>query len=112
LEDLPYGGPGRRGERSSPFNAKGFDLNRNWDTIDAALMPEIAAQHAAIESGSNQDDPSTSFSLHNTETSEYLQGPPGEMPQSVSAFSICWSRTHRLTRAVPCSPAKKRRPPG
>ena len=63
------------------FNAKGFDLNRNWDTIDAVSMPEIAAQHAAIEkwvkSGRSID---FFFTLHNTETSEYLQGPPGEMP--------------------------------
>ncbi|HYO81796.1 MAG TPA: M14-type cytosolic carboxypeptidase, partial [Bryobacteraceae bacterium] len=60
------------------FNARGFDLNRNWDTLDSTSMPEIAAQHAAvakwIKSGHGID---LFLTLHNTETSEYLQGPPG-----------------------------------
>lgn len=63
------------------FNAKGFDLNRNWDTIDPDSLPEITAQHAAIEKwlkGGRSID--FFFTLHNTETAEYLQGPPGEMP--------------------------------
>lgn len=60
------------------FNANGYDLNRNWDAIDPRLMPEIAAQHKAIaewlKAGNRVD---LFLSLHNTETSEYLQGPPG-----------------------------------
>jgi hypothetical protein len=60
------------------FNANGFDLNRNWDTIDPKRMPEIAAQHRAVadwvRSGKTID---LFFTLHNTETAEYLQGPPG-----------------------------------
>lgn len=63
------------------FNANGYDLNRNWDTIDPKLMPEIAAQHAAVgkwvQSGHSID---LFFTQHNTETAEYLQGPPGPMP--------------------------------
>ena len=59
------------------FNKHGFDLNRNWDVIDAAKMPEIAAQRTAIldwvDSGQRVD---LFLSLHNTETSEYLEGPP------------------------------------
>ena len=59
------------------FNANGFDLNRNWDAVDAAKMPEIAAQRKAIldwvDSGQRVD---LFLSLHNTETSEYLEGPP------------------------------------
>ncbi|MBI3680102.1 MAG: hypothetical protein HY235_06865 [Acidobacteria bacterium] len=59
------------------FNAHGFDLNRNWDVEDAGKMPEITAQRNAIrkwlEAG-NQID--LFCSLHNTETSEYLEGPP------------------------------------
>jgi hypothetical protein len=29
------------------FNANGFDLNRNWDAVNEAKMPEIAAQRTA-----------------------------------------------------------------
>ncbi|MCC6540092.1 MAG: hypothetical protein IT162_21265 [Bryobacterales bacterium] len=59
------------------FNAAGFDLNRNWDVDDAAKMPEIAAQKRAIlawvDAGRRVD---LFLSLHNTETSEYLEAPP------------------------------------
>jgi len=59
------------------FNANGFDLNRNWDVIDPVKMPEIAAQRNAIQkwlqSGHSID---LLLSLHNTETNEYLEGPP------------------------------------
>ena len=61
------------------FNANGHDLNRNWDVIDPVQMPEITAQRNAVkrwlEAGHSVD---LFFSLHNTETSEYLQGPPSE----------------------------------
>ncbi|MDQ6663065.1 MAG: M14-type cytosolic carboxypeptidase [Acidobacteriota bacterium] len=66
------------------FNGNGYDLNRNWDVSDPAKMPEIAAQRNAIkawlDSGNSID---LFFSLHNTETAEYLQGPPegAENPQ-------------------------------
>ena len=59
------------------FNANGFDLNRNWDIIDAIKMPEITAQRNAIkqwiDSGHRIE---LLLSLHNTETNEYLEGPP------------------------------------
>jgi len=59
------------------FNANGFDLNRNWDLVDETKMPEIAAQRKAIldwvDAGRRVD---LFLSLHNTETSEYLEGPP------------------------------------
>ena len=59
------------------FNKFGFDLNRNWDVNGVEKMPEITAQRAAIRSwlnaGHNID---LLFSLHNTETAEYLEGPP------------------------------------
>jgi Zinc carboxypeptidase len=59
------------------FNQAGFDLNRNWDVDDAVKMPEIAAQKRAIlkwvDSGGRID---LFLTLHNTETSEYLEGPP------------------------------------
>jgi hypothetical protein len=63
------------------FNGRGYDLNRNWDTLDPELMPEISAQHRAvaewIQNGRTID---FFLSLHNTETAEYLQAPPGPMP--------------------------------
>jgi zinc carboxypeptidase/carboxypeptidase M14-like protein len=59
------------------FNAHGFDLNRNWDAVDETKMPEIAAQRKAIldwvDAGRSVD---LFVSLHNTETAEYLEGPP------------------------------------
>ncbi|MCB9383045.1 MAG: hypothetical protein H6509_00400 [Bryobacterales bacterium] len=58
------------------FNVNGYDLNRNWDNIDPKLMPEIAAQHGAIERWLKQGGRIDFFlSLHNTETSEYVEGP-------------------------------------
>ncbi len=58
------------------FNKNGYDLNRNWDTIDPKIMPEIAAQHKAIldwlDSGHRVD---LFLSLHNTETGEYIETP-------------------------------------
>jgi Zinc carboxypeptidase/Cytosolic carboxypeptidase N-terminal domain len=59
------------------FNKFGFDLNRNWDRDDPVRMPEIAAQRKAVfqwlDSGRRID---LFLSLHNTETGEYLAGPP------------------------------------
>jgi hypothetical protein len=61
------------------FNAYGFDLNRNWDAVDETKMPEIAAQRKAIiewvDAGRRVD---LFLTLHNTETSEYLDGPPSK----------------------------------
>jgi murein tripeptide amidase MpaA len=58
------------------FNKNGYDLNRNWDTLDPVKMPEIGAQHKAVldwvDSGHRID---LFLSLHNTETAEYLQAP-------------------------------------
>jgi Zinc carboxypeptidase/Cytosolic carboxypeptidase N-terminal domain len=59
------------------YNKNGYDLNRNWDTVDAEKMPEIAAQRGAIldwvDTGHRLD---LFLSVHNTETGEYLQAPP------------------------------------
>jgi hypothetical protein len=59
------------------FNVNGYDLNRNWDVVDPIKMPEITAQHKAIgqwlKAGNHID---LLLSLHNTETAEYLEGPP------------------------------------
>ena len=59
------------------FNFHGYDLNRNWDSLDAKRMPEIAAERKAVldwvDAGNRLD---IFLTLHNTETSEYLDGPP------------------------------------
>lgn len=80
------------------FNAKGFDLNRNWDIKDPIRMPEITAQRDAIkkwlEKGNTVD---FYLSLHNTETSEYLEGPPNDKgefkPLAERLFQILTSET-------------------
>ncbi|MDQ6706969.1 MAG: M14-type cytosolic carboxypeptidase [Acidobacteriota bacterium] len=59
------------------FNENGYDLNRNWDVYDSVKMPEITAQRQAIKTWLDIGGHINLFlSLHNTETSEYLQGPP------------------------------------
>lgn len=61
------------------FNSKGYDLNRNWDVLDAVNMPEITAQRAAVRDWLAAGNTIDLFlSLHNTETSEYLEGPPNQ----------------------------------
>ncbi|HTM50779.1 MAG TPA: M14-type cytosolic carboxypeptidase [Bryobacteraceae bacterium] len=61
------------------FNRNGYDLNRNWDTLDAAKMPEIASQYKAIagwlDAGHRLD---LFLSQHNTEKSEYLESAAGD----------------------------------
>ena len=58
------------------FNNYGYDLNRNWDTVDAGRMPEIAAQRKAVldwvDAGRRVD---LFLALHNTENVDYLEGP-------------------------------------
>jgi hypothetical protein len=59
------------------FNVHGYDLNRNWDVDDSVKMPEIAAQRGAIARWIGEGGSIALFlSLHNTETSEYLEAPP------------------------------------
>ena len=74
---IPFCDPDGVARGGVRFNANGFDLNRNWDVIDPIKMPEIAAQRNAIQkwlqSGHSID---LFLSLHNTETNEYLEGPP------------------------------------
>jgi outer membrane protein assembly factor BamB len=76
------------------FNAHGFDLNRNWDLDDSAKMPEIAAQRRAIENWVDSGHKLDLFlSLHNTETGEYLEAPPGDNPAH-------WSLAERFFAAL------------
>jgi hypothetical protein len=66
------------------FNHNRYDLNRNWDVDDARLMPEIAAQRSVIDEwwrhGNSID---LFFTLHNTETAEYLEGPAGAFGEAL-----------------------------
>ncbi len=74
---LPAADPDGLASGGVRFNAHGFDLNRNWDIEDPIKMPEITAQRKAIfgwlDGGHHVD---LFLSMHNTETSEYLEGPP------------------------------------
>lgn len=75
---LPMADPDGVARGGVRFNKFGFDLNRNWDVNGVAKMPEIAAQRQAILSGGGG---ALFLSLHNTETAEYLEGPPGATPE-------------------------------
>ena len=58
------------------FNRNGYDLNRNWDALDPATMPENYAQHQAVKLWLASGKPINIFlTVHNTESSEYLEGP-------------------------------------
>ncbi len=61
------------------FNANGYDNNRNWDTADPKLMPEISALRRAVlswvDSGHHVD---IFLALHNTESTDYIEGPLAE----------------------------------
>jgi murein tripeptide amidase MpaA len=71
------------------FNRNGYDLNRNWDTIDPKKMPEIAAQHKAIlewiDSGHHVD---LFLTLHNTEKGEYIDVPAPYRPLGERVFRL------------------------
>jgi hypothetical protein len=70
---LPMADPDGVARGGVRFNRFGFDLNRNWDVNGVAKMPEIAAQRKAILAAGGG---ALFLSLHNTETAEYLEGPP------------------------------------
>ena len=75
---LPFADPDGVAHGGVRFNRNGFDLNRNWDVRDPKRMPEITAQRQAmadwLKSGKTID---LFFTLHNTETGEYLEAAPG-----------------------------------
>lgn len=71
---FPLADPDGVAEGQVRFNANGYDLNRNWDTLNPKLMPEIAAQHEAvakwIASGHQID---LFLTLHNTEGADHIE---------------------------------------
>ena len=74
---LPYSDPDGVARGGVRFNHAGFDLNRNWDLPDdAKLRPEITAQRQALRRIRELRRGIDLFiTFHNTETSEYLDGP-------------------------------------
>jgi hypothetical protein len=89
------------------FNANGFDLNRNWDIQNAAKMPEIAAQRNAVREWIRSGHPvDLFFSLHNTETGEYLEGPPagGEQGQFQPLAEMFFRTLSEETTFAPTRP--------
>jgi hypothetical protein len=75
---LPWCDPDGVAAGGVRFNRHGFDLNRNWDAPNDALKrPEILAQKSALEAWLQAGKRIDLFlTLHNTETGEYLEGPP------------------------------------
>ncbi len=73
---LPMFDPDGVAEGAVRFNANGYDNNRNWDAVDAERMPEIAAVRRSIfawlDAGHRID---IVLALHNTESTDYLEGP-------------------------------------
>lgn len=57
------------------YNAHGYDLNRNWDNVDPRLMPEIAAQRAALLKWIDSGRKINFFlTLHNQENTDHIEG--------------------------------------
>ena len=84
---LPAADPDGLARGGVRFNRNGYDLNRNWDRVLPDKMPEIAAQQRAIYSWLDAGNKVDLFlTVHNTETSEYLDGPP--LPLGERWFSL------------------------
>jgi murein tripeptide amidase MpaA len=85
------------------YNRHGYDLNRNWDTVDPKTMPEIAAQRKAVlewvDGGHRLD---LFLSLHNTESGEYLEVPAAFRALGERAFR----RLSETTTFNPTSPLR------
>jgi hypothetical protein len=100
---FPYCDPDGMVHGGVRFNLKGYDLNRNWDVDDPVKMPEIHWQKKAMLDWVDSGKPVDLFlSLHNTETGEYLEGPPG-VPQLMSRFEGALAR---LTSFAPTRAAR------
>lgn len=87
------------------FNAHGYDLNRNWDTVNPQLMPEISAQRKTvldwIDAGRRID---LFLTLHNTEDTEFLEGPLAAGGAQVRELAERFSRL--LTEATSFNPSR------
>jgi len=84
---LPTADPDGLAHGGVRFNRNGYDLNRNWDRVLPDKMPEIAAQQRAIYSWLDAGHKVDLFlTVHNTETAEYLDGPP--LPMGERWFAL------------------------
>ena len=91
---LPLADPDGVASGGVRFNRKGCDLNRNWDTQAEQDMPEITAQRRAIANWINSGRIiDLFFSLHNTETSEYLEGIAKFQPLAEKFFAALQQHT-------------------
>lgn len=98
---LPMADPDGVARGGVRFNRFGYDLNRNWDTNGVEKMPEITAQRRAIQAAGPA---ALFFSLHNTETSEYLEGPPGGDPSHRSLAERFAGRLAERSSFAPTRP--------
>jgi hypothetical protein len=73
---LPMFDPDGVAEGAVRFNVHGYDNNRNWDAVDPKLMPEIAACRTRLLN----DRIDVFLALHNTESADYVEGPPAMAP--------------------------------
>lgn len=104
---LPWCDPDGVAHGGVRFNRNGYDLNRNWDLVDPVKMPEITAERRAIfdwlDSGKRVD---FFLTLHNTETNEYLHGPPdpsGALRPLLERVNEFWSAGKTFAAAHPAA---------
>jgi hypothetical protein len=105
LKILPLCDPDGVANGMVRFNHYGYDLNRNWDLIDPVKMPETDAERRAIlgwvDSGKRID---FFLTVHNTETNEYLNGPPdqtGRLRPLLNRVYELWSADRTFAAAQP-----------
>ncbi|HUS08471.1 MAG TPA: M14-type cytosolic carboxypeptidase, partial [Bryobacteraceae bacterium] len=103
LKILPLCDPDGVAHGGVRFNRHGYDLNRNWDLVDPVKMPEIAAERHAIldwvDAGKRVD---FFLTVHNTETNEYLNGPPdvsGALKPLLDGVFRVWSEGKTFSAA-------------
>ena len=102
VQDFPDRRSGRRGSGPVRYNQNGYDLNRNWDTLDPVKMPEIFAQHKAVVDWVDGGHRVDSFlSLHNTETGEVPAG-PGGVPRVGAAIVERLNRQRTFNPTIRC----------
>ena len=91
---IPIGDPDGLARGGVRYNTHGFDLNRNWDAVDPAQMPEIAAQRAAVFDWLDRGHPIHLFiTLHNQENHDYVDAPPEFTPLAQRLYTALRQRT-------------------
>jgi acyl-CoA thioesterase-1 len=107
LKMFPLADPDGVARGGVRFNVHGYDLNRNWDAVDPKKMPEIAAARKAVldwvDGGRRVD---LFLTLHNTETAEYLEGPPDREGRHRALLQRWFSLLEETTTFEPTSPPR------